>query len=130
MGTKAPTATDRLVGTRIRQRRIAIGMSQETLAEALGISITQVQKYERGADRIGAARLYEVTTILKTYLMFFFATPDGDDNEGDPGEMSQDMLTDHETMQVALAFSRIHEPEMRQAILALVLAAAGRGRVS
>lgn len=44
--------------------------------------------------------------------------------------MSQDMLTDHETMQVALAFSRIHEPEMRQAILALVLAAAGRGRVS
>lgn len=130
MTTKAPTPTDRLVGTRIRQRRVAIGMSQETLAEALGISITQVQKYERGADRIGAARLYSVATILKTYLMFFFAAPEGDNDGGELGEVSHDVLADYDTMQVALAFGRIHEPEMRQAILALVQAAAGRERTS
>jgi transcriptional regulator with XRE-family HTH domain len=127
VATKEPTPTDRLVGARIRQRRTARGMSQESLAEAVGVSVTQIQKYERGADRIGAARLYGVAVALSTNLMFFFAAP-ADSGDADDGDRKMDVLMDRETTDLALAFNRIHEPEMRRAILALVQATAERGR--
>lgn len=72
MEKKAPTPVDRHIGSRVRRRRIALGMSQETLGEALGLTFQQVQKYEKGTNRIGASRLLTIATILKVGIEFFF----------------------------------------------------------
>ena len=69
---KAPNPTDQHVGARVRMRRIMLAMSQEQLAEALGITYQQVQKYERGANRIGASRLQQISHILQVPVAFFF----------------------------------------------------------
>ena len=61
MSTKAPNPVDKYVGSRVRMRRIMLGMSQEKLGEALGLTFQQVQKYERGVNRIGASRLFPVS---------------------------------------------------------------------
>jgi transcriptional regulator with XRE-family HTH domain len=70
---KAPNPTDRHVGSRVRMRRILLAMSQEELGAALGLSFQQVQKYERGANRIGASRLQQISHILQVPVEFFFA---------------------------------------------------------
>ena len=65
MSTKAPNPVDKYVGSRVRMRRIMLGMSQEKLGEALGLTFQQVQKYEKGTNRIGASRLQHIAQILK-----------------------------------------------------------------
>ena len=72
MNKKSPDAVDTHVGSRIRMRRIAMGMSQERLGEALGLTFQQVQKYEKGANRIGAGRLYATANALGVDVAFFF----------------------------------------------------------
>src|SRR5215510_15329730 len=69
---KAPSPTDQHVGARVRMRRKMLAMSQEQLAEALGISYQQVQKCERGANRIAASRLQQISHVLQVPLAFFF----------------------------------------------------------
>ena len=69
---KAPSPTDQHVGSRVRMRRKMLGMSQEQLAEALGITYQQVQKCEQGANRIGASRLQQISHILQVPVAFFF----------------------------------------------------------
>src|SRR5262245_8317950 len=69
---KAPNPTDRHVGSRVRMRRKELAMSQEQLAEALGITYQQVQKCEKGANRIGASRLQQISHILQVPVAFFF----------------------------------------------------------
>ena len=69
---KAPNPTDRHVGSRVRMRRIMLAMSQEKLGAALGLTFQQVQKYERGANRIGASRLQQMSDILQVPVEFFF----------------------------------------------------------
>ena len=69
---KAPNPTDRHVGSRVRMRRILLAMSQEELGAALGLSFQQVQKYERGATRIPASRLQQISHILQVPVEFFF----------------------------------------------------------
>ena len=69
---KAPSPTDQHVGSRVRMRRKMLGMSQEQLAEALGITYQQVQKCEKGANRIGASRLQQISHILQVPVAFFF----------------------------------------------------------
>ena len=69
---KAPNPTDKHVGARVRMRRMMLGMSQEKLGDALGLTFQQVQKYEKGANRIGASRLQQISHILQVPVAFFF----------------------------------------------------------
>src|SRR5436190_23724934 len=72
MAKKAPNPTDKHVGARVRMRRMMLGMSQEKLGDALGLTFQQVQKYEKGANRIGASRLQQISNILQVPVSFFF----------------------------------------------------------
>src|ERR1700687_1499170 len=72
MSTKAPNPVDKYVGSRVRMRRIMLGMSQEKLGDALGLTFQQVQKYEKGTNRIGASRLQQISLILQVPLAVFF----------------------------------------------------------
>ncbi len=76
---KSPNPTDIHVGSRVRLRRMMLGMSQEKLGEALGITFQQIQKYEKGTNRIGASRLQHISTVLKAPVSFFFEDlPEGE----------------------------------------------------
>jgi transcriptional regulator with XRE-family HTH domain len=70
--TKGPNRIDKHVGIRLRMRRIEMGMTQEKLAEAFGLTFQQVQKYEKGMNRIGSSRLHQAATILKIPVSYFF----------------------------------------------------------
>src|SRR3982750_1795865 len=72
MAKKAPNPTDKHVGARVRMRRMMLGMSQEKLGDALDLTFQQVQKYEKGANRIGASRLQQISHILQVPISFFF----------------------------------------------------------
>jgi transcriptional regulator with XRE-family HTH domain len=72
MAKKSPSAIDRQIGARVRMRRLMLDISQEQLAEGLGISFQQVQKYERGINRIGAGRLQKIADVLQVPASFFF----------------------------------------------------------
>ena len=72
MAEKAPNPVDKHVGSRVRMRRMVLGMSQEKLGRALGLTFQQVQKYEKGANRIGASRLQHIARILQVPVAFFF----------------------------------------------------------
>ena len=72
MAKKAPNPIDKHVGSRVRMRRMMLGMSQEKLGDALGLTFQQVQKYEKGTNRIGASRLQQIATILQVPVSFFF----------------------------------------------------------
>src|SRR3974390_1258007 len=78
---KVPNPIDRHVGSRVRMRRMMLGMSQEKLGDALGLTFQQVQKYEKGANRIGASRLQQISQILQVPVSFFF--------EGAPSQRSE-----------------------------------------
>src|SRR6202451_3619859 len=72
MAKKAPNPIDKHVGSRVRMRRMMVGMSQEKLGDALGLTFQQVQKYEKGTNRIGASRLQQISLILQVSVSFFF----------------------------------------------------------
>src|SRR3712207_6060540 len=79
MGVKSPSPIDKHVGSRVRMRRMLVGMSQERLGEALKITFQQVQKYEKGTNRISASRLQQIANVLGVTIDFFYegATSDG-----------------------------------------------------
>ena len=87
---KVPNPTDKHVGARVRMRRIMLAMSQEHLADALGITYQQVQKNEKGANRIGASRLQQISQILQVPVAFFF---EGLPNASAPYESSESALS-------------------------------------
>src|SRR5579872_1601759 len=72
MPSGKPNPVDAHVGTRVRMRRTLLGMSQEKLGDSLGLTFQQVQKYERGANRVGASRLFELSRVLDVPVSFFF----------------------------------------------------------
>ena len=87
MSTKAPNPVDKYVGSRVRMRRIMLGMSQEKLGEALGLTFQQVQKYEKGTNRVGASRLQQISEILQVPVSFLFdGGPSGIVNSENFGE--------------------------------------------
>ena len=120
---KAPSPTDQHVGSRMRMRRQMLAMSQQQLAEALGITYQQVQKCEKGANRIGASRLQQISHILQVPVGFFF--------EGLPigGELSMaqidDFVPDSEGLRLISAFMRIDNAALRRRIVMLVQEIAG-----
>src|SRR6516164_6330509 len=87
MAKKAPNPVDRYVGGRVRMRRMMLAMSQEKLGESLGLTFQQVQKYEKGTNRIGASRLQQISQILQVPVSFFFE----DAPNVKPGPMARNM---------------------------------------
>ena len=119
------------VGGRVRLRRMLLGMSQEKLGENLGLTFQQVQKYERGTNRIGSSRLYELSKVLDVPVSFFFEDAPGspDDaagfGESKPTSYVVDFLSSSEGLSLNKAFVRIREPKVRKRIVDLVRTLAG-----
>jgi transcriptional regulator with XRE-family HTH domain len=123
---RVPNPIDKHVGSRVRMRRMMLAISQEKLGDALGLTFQQVQKYEKGTNRIGASRLEHISRILQVPVEFFFeGASDGSMPEkGDEAAPSQALLDDFvsspEGLRLIQAFQRIEKPEMRRRIVALV----------
>ncbi|MBB99408.1 MAG: transcriptional regulator [Rhodobacteraceae bacterium] len=128
---KAPNPIDVHVGSRVRLRRMMLGMSQEKLGEALGITFQQIQKYEKGTNRIGASRLQHIATVLKVPVAFFFedapGTPDEASGFGEakPASYVVDFLSSSEGLSLNKAFVRIEDAKVRRRVVDLVRALAG-----
>ena len=130
--SKLPSGIDRVVGQRIRWRRRELKLTQERLGEMLALTFQQVQKYEKGVNRVSAGRLFEIAGVLKVPIGYFF---EGADEyleheletlaESEPGGESPQMpvLTD-EMMELIAAFQRIEDAALRRSLLATVRAAA------
>lgn len=120
---EGPHPVDRHVGLRIRMRRKEIGVSQERLAEALGITFQQVQKYERGANRVSASKLWEIARALKTTVTYFYEGL-GEQDANPTVSGTQDFLLTAEGMELMSAFPRIPKPALRRKLVDLVRAVA------
>ncbi len=124
MQAKLPSPIDVHVGAQIRMRRKSLGMSQSALAGRLGITFQQVQKYEKGANRVGASRLQAIASILGVEVSSLFAnaTPDGDPANPALGTINamQTFVASNEGFSLNQAFSRIKSAAVRRSIVALV----------
>lgn len=129
MNTKAPSQIDVFVGSRVRMRRLMAGLSQEKLADGLGITFQQVQKYEKGTNRIGASRLQAIADILGVHPSFFFQEGDelpgarSGDTTREPSEISS-FVSSKEGIALNRAFLKIADPVLRKKIISLVAAVA------
>ncbi|MGE0665397.1 MAG: helix-turn-helix domain-containing protein [Sphingomonadales bacterium] len=117
-----PNPVDIHVGKRLRQRRTFVGMTQEQLGAALGITFQQIQKYERGANRIGASRLFDICRILDVAPQFFFESmPENEDER--PAESIRaarpEDVVDRETMDLVRAYRQIDSAAVRHRLLEL-----------
>ena len=131
MTKKTPNPTDKHVGSRVRMRRMMLGMSQEKLGDALSLTFQQVQKYEKGTNRIGASRLQQIAHFLQVPVSFFFegapdlpTGPAGMTEAPSPSYVS-DFLATSEGLALTKAFMRIKDPKLRRRIVDLVLQIAG-----
>ncbi|QEO16745.1 helix-turn-helix domain-containing protein [Acetobacter vaccinii] len=133
------SSVDAHVGLRIRLRRLQLGLSQEKLGEALGVTFQQIQKYERGANRVGASRLYNMANVLDVPISFFFddmqpgkqaqpITPSAAAfaekrkafGAAQPCGDEQSLLARKETLDLVRAYYRIQQPALRQKVLELI----------
>lgn len=125
MPRKVPNPIDTYVGARVRMRRMLIGLSQEKLGERLGLTFQQIQKYEKGTNRIGASRLQQIATILDAPIAYFFegAKVGTEERKGfaekSPSYIA-DFLSTSEGLQLNKAFLRIKQPRVRRKIIDLV----------
>jgi transcriptional regulator with XRE-family HTH domain len=122
---KVSDPTDKHVGARVRMRRMMLSMSQEKLGDALGLTFQQVQKYEKGTNRIGASRLQHISSILQVPVSFFFeGGPRAGHSNGmgeapSPGYVS-DFLATSDGLTLTKAFMRIKSSKLRRRIVDLV----------
>ena len=132
MSTKAPNPVDKYVGSRVRMRRIMLGMSQEKLGDALGLTFQQVQKYEKGTNRVGASRLQQISEILQVPVAFLFeggpsgVVTAGSFSEGTSPAYVSDFLATSEGLSLTRAFTRITDAKLRRSIVDLVEQIAAR----
>ncbi len=132
MSTKAPNPVDKYVGSRVRMRRIMLGMSQEKLGEALGLTFQQVQKYEKGTNRVGASRIQQISEILQVPVSFLFeGGPGGAANANGLNEAPSpayvaDFLATSEGLALTRAFTRITDAKLRRSIVDMVEQIAAR----
>ncbi|THK37753.1 XRE family transcriptional regulator [Ensifer sp. MPMI2T] len=130
MNKKDPNPIDTFVGSRVRMRRLMVGLSQEKLADGLGITFQQVQKYEKGTNRIGASRLQAIADILGVHPSFFFQRdddkPSGRDSASDMHESNEisSFVASKEGIALNRAFLKIADPVLRKKIISLVAAMA------
>lgn len=131
LAKKAPNPTDKHVGSRVRMRRMMLAMSQEKLGDALGLTFQQVQKYEKGTNRIGASRLQQIAHILQVPVAFFFeggpssGRADGMSEAPSPAYVSEFLATS-DGLALTKAFMRIEDPKLRRRIVDLVEQIASR----
>ena len=132
---KAPNPIDKHVGSRVRMRRMMLAMSQEKLGDALGLTFQQVQKYEKGTNRIGASRLQQISHILQVPVAFFFdgapaapgQTHDGFSEAPSPSYVS-DFLATSDGLALTKAFMGIKDAKLRRRIVDLVEQIAGEDK--
>jgi transcriptional regulator with XRE-family HTH domain len=124
-----PDPVDVSIGSRLRLRRLALGFSQETLARSLGITFQQIQKYERGTNRIFASRLFHLARALRVPVAYFFQGLPAEDAtgagqgvaaEGSTEEGFRDLLGRSDTLKLIQAFNKITDPGVKRQIYALV----------
>ena len=136
MAKKAPNPIDKHVGSRVRMRRMMLAMSQEKLGDALGLTFQQVQKYEKGTNRIGASRLQQISHILQVPVSFFFEgaptiagmpRAEGMSEAPSPAYVS-DFLATSDGLALTKAFMRIDNSKLRRRIVDLVEQIAGSGK--
>jgi transcriptional regulator with XRE-family HTH domain len=126
MSQKSPSPIDKHIGQRVRMQRTLLGMSQERLGELLGITFQQVQKYEKGTNRISASRLHDLARVLGVDVPFFFQGS----GERNPAESEPSLspinkfLSDREGIELAKAFVAITDAGVRRAIVELARASA------
>jgi transcriptional regulator with XRE-family HTH domain len=120
---KAPNPIDQHVGSRVRMRRLMLAMCQEKLGDALGLTFQQVQKYEKGANRVGASRLEQISHIVQVPVAFFFEGA----LIGSDLSMAQidDFVSDSDCLRLMRAFMRIDNTTLRRRIAMLVQEIAG-----
>jgi len=121
-----PNPIDVHVGTRIRLRRTLLGMSQERLGELLGLTFQQVQKYERGANRVGASRLFDLARVLDVSVGYFYEDMDDTVQAASPRHMvcatsepevaENNVMVQRETLELVRAYYRIRDPNVRQQV--------------
>ena len=110
-----------MVGNRVRIRRMLIGMSQERLGDLLGLTFQQVQKYEKGINRIGAGRLFEISRILDVPIDFFYdGVSSSVEGFAENGAPVMEFVSSSEGLQLSLAFMKIKDPKVRKRVLELV----------
>jgi transcriptional regulator with XRE-family HTH domain len=125
---------DKYVGERVRMRRMLLGMSQERLGEQLGLTFQQVQKYEKGVNRIGASRLFDLSQVLGVSIQYFYenmpaavsghhAAAGFADQSGEP--YVADFLSSRDSVELNKAFARITDPRIRRSIVDMVRSVAG-----
>ena len=132
--SRSANPVDLHVGARIRMRRRLQGVSQEKLAEALGLTFQQVQKYERGANRVSASKLYEIAAMLRAPVAYFFdglADPAGeadDDSRGGDERAVHAFLMTSEGLELARSFTQVPRGRVRRRLLELIRALGGPER--
>jgi len=129
-----PNPVDVHVGGRVRLRRTLLGMSQEKLGEAIGLTFQQVQKYERGANRVGASRLFDLSRVLDVPVGFFFDEMPADVAASSPAqrpgvaqplpEQALDPMVKRETLELVRAYYKIDEPSVRKRLFEMTKALA------
>lgn len=133
-GSRKPNPIDAHVGTRVRLRRMLLGMSQEKLGEHLGLTFQQVQKYEKGVNRIGASRLFDLSRVLGVPVQFFYDEAPADlvDAAVAPGFSERptesyviEFLSTREGLELNKAFVKIADPRVRRSVVELVRSLGG-----
>jgi transcriptional regulator with XRE-family HTH domain len=129
---------DAHVGSRVRMRRMLLGMSQEKLGELLGLTFQQVQKYEKGVNRIGASRLFDLSHVLGVPIQFFYddAPESANSDSGMRAGFAErpaesyvvDFLSSREGLELNKAFVRIQDPTVRRSVVDLVRSLAGEAQ--
>lgn len=130
-----PDPIDVHVGSQVRMRRKLVGMSQEKLGKALGLTFQQIQKYEKGANRIGSSRLYKLSNIFNVPVAYFFdnmpeqtVKQSRDLKNLGPQVFDQAKLTKNETLELVRAYYKITNPKVRKRIFELIKAFAQAGK--
>ena len=128
-GSRRANPVDVHVGTRVRLRRMLLGMSQEKLGEHLGLTFQQIQKYEKGINRIGASRLFDLSRVLAVPVQFFYEELPVSDGAGGFAEQPEgyavEFLSSREGLELNKAFARITDPRVRRSIVELIRSFAG-----
>ncbi len=121
---RSPNPVDVHVGMRLRMRRMMLSISQEKLGEALGVSFQQVQKYERGSNRIGAGRLRDIATELQVPISYFYEDMPGEEPAAGFAETGtsyvSELLTSSDGVELTRAFLKVKDPAVRRRIVDLV----------
>lgn len=124
---KSPNPVDVHVGSRVRLRRMLVGLSQEKLGDSMGLTFQQIQKYEKGVNRIGASRLFKLSQVLDVPVQFFFEGMPAEEAPGIPG-MSEpksesflyEFLNTRDGLELNRAFIKVGDADVRRSVIELV----------